>query len=85
MKQFNSYKDIPIKWNDSREKWQANLRALNCVPARPCFDNKAGAIEAAKQAFDKYHSGGFDNTLLGAGTVPKFVLKVQQTFEESGI
>jgi integrase len=62
MKQFNSYKDIPIKWNDSREKWQANLRALNCVPARPCFDNKADAIEAAKQAFDKYHSGDFDNT-----------------------
>ncbi len=62
MKQFNSYKDIPIKWNNSREKWQANLRALNCVPARPCFDNKADAIEAAKQAFDNYQSGGVDST-----------------------
>ena len=58
MKQFNSHKDINIKWRSDREKWQVNLTALGCSPARPCFDTKDQATKAAKEAFDKYQSGG---------------------------
>jgi integrase len=60
MKQFNSYKDIVVKWNDNRSKWQINLTALGCVPARPVFDSKADAIQAAKQAFEAFQSDGLD-------------------------
>jgi len=32
--------DIVVKWNDKRSKWQINLRAFGCVPARPVFERK---------------------------------------------
>jgi integrase len=66
MKQFNSHKDINIKWRSDREKWQVNLTALGCSPARPCFDTKDQATKAAKEAFDKYQSEG-----VGVKEVPE--------------
>jgi integrase len=60
MKQFNSYKDIVVKWNDNRSKWQINLTALGSKPARPVFDSKADATQAAKQAFEAFQSDGLD-------------------------
>ena len=54
MKKFNSYKDIVVKWNDNRSKWQLDLRPLGVKPARPFFESKSKASEAAKKAFDKW-------------------------------
>jgi len=77
MKQFNSHKDIVVKWNDKRSKWQINLTALGCVPARPVFDSKADATQAARQAFEAFQSDGLDVM----GVAPKTDLSVGELLD----
>ena len=77
MKQFNSHKDIVVKWNDKRSKWQINLTALGCVPARPVFDSKADATQAARQAFEAFQSDGLDVM----GVAPKTDLLVGELLD----
>ena len=60
MKQINSHKDLTVTWDEARSKWQLNLRPLGMKPARPMFETKSKAFEAAKEAFDKWQSGGVD-------------------------
>ena len=58
--------DIVVKWNDKRSKWQINLTALGCVPARPVFESKSDATQAAKQAFEAFQSDGLDVMDVGS-------------------
>jgi integrase len=60
MKQINSHKDLTVTWDEARSKWQLNLRPLGMKPARPMFETKSKAFEAAKEAFDKWQSGGVE-------------------------
>ena len=56
MKYFNRYQDIVISYNEKRERWFPDLRALGVVPPRPMFKTKAEASDCAREAFERWQN-----------------------------
>ena len=56
MKNFNRYQDIVISYNEKRERWFPDLRALGVVPPRPMFKTKAEASNCAREAFERWQN-----------------------------
>ena len=54
MKRYTNYRDIVGSYNNERDRWVVGFRPLGLIPARPKFETKAEATEAAKLGFERW-------------------------------
>lgn len=74
-KQFNSWKDIHVGFDDARERWVVNLKPLALTPKRPGFITKPEAIACAQDAWERYSDPDYQPASSHAPAAPKTVYK----------